>query len=188
LTLLTSSGAIPQQLIPFSLPGLSIPGYSPSMLMGRKSVNRFLITFVGSFFYTGFFPFAPATFASLVWLALFLFVPGGRMLVHPAALAVMLPVSVFISGRMERYYGRDASVIVIDEFVGMQTTFIAVEPSLSVGVAGFFLFRLFDVVKPFPIGPSQRLRGGFGVVVDDLLAGIYGRIVLLVLAGMLHSG
>jgi phosphatidylglycerophosphatase A len=155
---------------------------------GRKSVKRFLFTFVGSFFYTGFFPFAPATFASLVWLVVFLFIPGGRVLVHPAALAVMLPVSVFVSGRMERYYGRDASVIVIDEFVGMQMTFIAVEPSLAVGVAGFVLFRLFDVIKPFPIESSQNLKGGIGVVADDVLAGVYGRIVLLILVRLLHMG
>ncbi|MCK4236646.1 MAG: phosphatidylglycerophosphatase A, partial [Candidatus Krumholzibacteria bacterium] len=81
-------------------------------------MKRFLITLFGSFFYTGFFVFAPASFASLIWLALYLFVPGGTWLVSPISFVIFIPIAIYLSWEMENYYGDDASEIVIDEFVG----------------------------------------------------------------------
>jgi phosphatidylglycerophosphatase A len=144
-------------------------------------VKRFLVTLIGSMCYAGYFPIAPATFASFVWLLVYLFAPGGHWLSSPAALLVSIPVSVYISWEMEKIHGRDSSRIVIDEFVGMQATFFSVSPSLMPGIAGFILFRIFDIVKPFPINRSQRIGGGFGVVADDLIAGLYSRVVLLLI-------
>jgi phosphatidylglycerophosphatase A len=144
-------------------------------------LKRAILTFIGSLCYAGYFPIAPATFASLVWLLLFLFVPGGGWLSSPMALLVMIPVSIYISWEMEKFHGADSSRIVIDEFVGLQVTFFMIEPSLWMGIAGFILFRIFDIAKPFPINRSQRLSHGFGVVIDDLIAGLYSRLVLLVI-------
>ncbi|MFO7914951.1 MAG: phosphatidylglycerophosphatase A [Candidatus Krumholzibacteriales bacterium] len=141
--------------------------------MGRR-----VITLVGSFLYSGFFPVAPASFASFLWLIWYLFIPGGRFLVHPYLLVMTLPLSIFIAGRMERYYGHDAPEIVIDEFVGMQFSLFMFEPSLITASAGFILFRIYDIAKPFPAGVSQRLPGGAGVVIDDVIAGIYSFITL----------
>ena len=145
-------------------------------------LKRFVVTLLGSFFYTGFFPFAPATFASLVWLVIWLFVPGGHLLTNPFALLVTVPLAVRLSSIMEGYYGEDASKIVIDEVVGMQVTLLMVAPDLKAGLAGFLLFRLFDIAKPFPVGRYQRLGGGTGVVIDDILAGIYSYAALYLLA------
>ena len=147
----------------------------------RTPLKRTLVTFIGSICYAGYFPFAPATFASFIWLLVFLFVPGGGWLSSPVALLVMIPVSIYVSSEMEKIHGEDSSRIVIDEFAGMQVTFIIIEPSLAVGAAGFILFRIFDILKPFPINRSQRLGGGLGVVIDDLIAGLYSRIVLLLI-------
>jgi phosphatidylglycerophosphatase A len=141
-------------------------------------MKRFIITALGSFFYTGFFPFAPATFASLVWLVLYLFLPGGAWLSKPVVAACTLPIAIYLSHEAEKYHGRDASRIVIDEIVGMQVTFLAVEPSFLMGAIGFVFFRVFDILKPFPAGRSQRLPGGLGVVTDDVVAGAYGRLLL----------
>jgi phosphatidylglycerophosphatase A len=149
-------------------------------------MRKFIITLFGSFFYTGFFSFAPATFASFVWLLCYLFIPGGQVLAHPILLIVLIPIAIYLSWEMEGYHGKDAHVIVIDEVVGMQVTFLGVEPTLIAGILGFLLFRIFDIVKPFPVGRSQGLKGGFGVVTDDLLAGAYARLVLFILAGVLH--
>jgi phosphatidylglycerophosphatase A len=143
-------------------------------------MKRTVVTVLGSLFYTGFMPVAPASFASFVWLVVYLFVPGGGMLANPWLLCFTVPFAVIVSGEMERYYGRDAHEIVIDEFVGMQISFIALEPSLVLGLIGFFFFRLFDVWKPFPVNISQKLKGGFGVVADDMVAGVYARLVLVV--------
>ncbi len=144
-------------------------------------MKRALVTFIGSICYAGYFPFAPATFASFVWLLVYLFVPGGDRLSSPIALLVMIFVSIYVSSEMEKIHGNDSSRIVIDEFAGMQVTFFMIEPSLAVGIAGFALFRFFDILKPFPINRSQRLMGGFGVVIDDLIAGFYSRMVLLLI-------
>ena len=148
-------------------------------------MRRALVTFIGSICYAGYFPFASATFASFVWLLAFLFVPGGRWLANPIGLLIMIPISIYVSSEMEKYHGEDSSRIVIDEFVGMQVTFLMIEPSLAVGISGFILFRIFDIAKPFPINRSQRLGGGIGVVVDDLLAGLYSRAVLLLIMNYL---
>jgi phosphatidylglycerophosphatase A len=142
-------------------------------------VKRFIITFIGSACYTGYFPFASATFASFVWLLFYLLLPGGHWLSRPFLLIFLVPLSIYISREMEREHGEDSSRIVIDEVAGMHVTFALIEPSIAVGILGFLLFRIFDVMKPFPINRSQRVGGGVGVVLDDLIAGIYARVVLL---------
>ncbi|MDD4857478.1 MAG: phosphatidylglycerophosphatase A [Candidatus Krumholzibacteria bacterium] len=149
-------------------------------------MKRFIISTLSSFFYTGCFPFAPATFASLVWLAVYLFVPGGGWLVHPFIVFCTIPVAIYLSHEAEKYWGTDASRIVVDEVVGMQVTLLAMEPSLLMGAIGFLLFRVFDILKPFPAGRSQKLPGGLGVVIDDVIAGAYGRLVLLAIALIIH--
>lgn len=142
--------------------------------------NR-IITMVGSIFYAGYFPIAPATFASFLWLLAYLFIPGGGYLSNPFALVIVIPAAIYVSRLMELQHGEDSSRIVIDEFAGMQVTFLMLDPSILVGAVGFCAFRFFDILKPFPINRSQRLGGGVGVVVDDLIAGLYARIVLLIL-------
>jgi phosphatidylglycerophosphatase A len=144
-------------------------------------MKRFFVTVFGSFFYTGFFPFAPASFASMIWLLVWLFLPGGHWMTHWAVIAGLIPVAVLISGIMEQYYGEDASCIVIDEVVGMQITLLFSPVTFRAGLIGYVLFRIFDIAKPFPAGRSQRLPGGVGVVVDDILAGLYALAVMVLL-------
>jgi len=145
---------------------------------------RSIVTFLGSFFYTGFFPFAPATFASFVFCAIYL-IPGGEAIAHPLVFAGTLIASIPIATHMEKKYGKDSGHIVIDEVVGMQVIFIGASPSLSGVALGFVLFRIFDIIKPFPVGRSQDLPGGYGVVCDDVLAGIYVRLLLVILSPVL---
>lgn len=147
-------------------------------LIRRRALGRRIVTFIGSFFYSGFFPVAPASFASLLWLICYLFIPGGGYLVHPYALLITIPLSIFVAGAMEGYYGHDAPEIVIDEFVGMQFSLFMIEPGIKVALAGFLLFRIYDIAKPFPAGRSQKIPGGAGVVVDDVIAGIYTFLTL----------
>ena len=151
-------------------------------------MKRFVVSALSSFLYTGLFPFAPATFASLVWVALWLVLPGGGWLSKPVAVLCTIPVAIYLSHEAEKLYGRDASRIVIDEVVGMQVTLLAMDPSIVMGAIGFILFRVFDILKPFPAGRSQRLPGGLGVVTDDVIAGAYGRITLLVVSYFMGRG
>jgi phosphatidylglycerophosphatase A len=141
-----------------------------------------LATLIATFLYTGFFPFAPATFATAVFLALYWLVPGGEWLAHWAVLVLTAAVSIPASTRVERTRGKDPSCVVIDEVVGIQIALVGAEPTLLGVCAAFLLFRIFDIWKPFPIHRLQSLPGGWGIVADDALAGLYARIVLIVIS------
>lgn len=147
---------------------------------------NFIVKLIGSFGFTGYFPVAPATFASLIFVLIYGLVPGGEILAHPIVCLVTLIVSIPVSTRMESFYGNDPGCVVIDEVVGMQVVLIGAQ---SVGVwglfAAFMIFRFFDIVKPFPVNRSQKLPGGYGVVVDDFLAGVYTRVAMIILALLL---
>jgi phosphatidylglycerophosphatase A len=145
-------------------------------------VNR-IVTLFATFFYTGFFPFAPATFASLVFVLIYALVPGGDWIAQWTIFLPTLVLSIPASTRMERTHGKDPHCVVIDEIVGMQIVLLSATPTTGGLVAAFALFRIFDVWKPFPIDRLQSLPGGWGIVVDDMLAGVYARAVLM-LAGL----
>ncbi len=132
-------------------------------------------------------PFAPATFGSAATLP-FIFLYAGRPLwIQIAVLAVVTWIAVVVSGMAERHYGHDAKAIVVDEVAGMLVTFAGVpwlghwQGNLLLCFYGFLLFRILDVVKPFPAGRAQDLPGGIGVVADDVMAGLYANLALRVL-------
>ena len=138
-----------------------------------------LVRAFATFAYTGYFPFAPATFATAVFLAAYWLVPGGEWLAHPLVCLITAILSVPASTAVEKTYGKDPHCVVIDEVVGIQLVLVGSEPTLAGLIAAFFLFRVFDVWKPFPIDRLQALPGGWGVVADDALAGVYTRAALV---------
>ena len=104
-----------------------------------------------------------------------------------AALAAVVVIAIWASHRVEIVLGRkDPGLIVIDEVAGMMVSVALLPRTLAVLLSAFFLFRLFDIWKPFPAREAQALRGGFGVVVDDLVAGVY-TLVLVMGARMLFG-
>ena len=135
-------------------------------------------------------PFAPGTAGSLVALPL---LPGLAMvrdrstIAYVVAVLVVVAVAVWAAGRAEDALGgSDHSAIVIDEVAGMVATGLLLPGTWTAALLGFGLFRLFDVVKPYPAGLiDARAEGGFGVVGDDLVAGLYaglgGRVILALL-------
>jgi phosphatidylglycerophosphatase A len=139
----------------------------------------------------GLAPVAPGTVASLaVAVALRLIhAPPGAARAFPAlaALAALSALGVWSAGRAEERYGHDAHAIVIDEAAGMLLSALWVPWSTIPLAAAFLLFRIFDILKPPPAYQLQSLRGGWGVVADDLAAGIY-TMVLLFLARALFPG
>lgn len=129
----------------------------------------------------GFAPVAPGTVASAgTAVALWLAAPSSPSLL--VLCVVVSAVGTWAAGRAERMLGaKDAGQIVIDEVAGMALTVVVAGTGAAALLVGFLLFRLFDVVKPFPADASQRLRGGVGVVADDLIAGAYGLVALAAL-------
>lgn len=147
--------------------------------MEKKMVKIF--TFLGTFAGCGLLPIAPGTWASLfVTLIYFFWKPDLKQAL--LALAITTLISVPAAYFTEKHYRRkDPTQCVIDEVVGQQVALLFWLPYKSYFFAAFMLFRIFDIIKPFPVKQSERLPLGFGIVIDDLLAGLYalGTIRLL---------
>lgn len=136
-------------------------------------------------------PFAPATFASFALLPFIFYFAQWPVAAQLILTVVLIWVGILISNRAERFYGHDAGAIVIDEVAGMLVTFLMIPPALfqshalTLMLAGFFFFRVFDVLKPFPAGRAQNLPAGTGIMLDDVAAGVYANLALRLTAGWL---
>ena len=130
--------------------------------------------------YAGYIPIAPGTFGTLISIPLCYLLSELRALEGILLIVAFTGSAVWISGEVEKVFKKkDAGLIVIDEIAGMLVTLFLIPWSAKSVVAGFFLFRLFDIAKPFPIRRlEEKLPGGWGVVGDDILAGIYANVVL----------
>jgi phosphatidylglycerophosphatase A len=130
--------------------------------------------------YVGHFPVAPGTAGSAVALPLYLLVRmTGSPAVEVAVILVLLAAGCWAGTVAETHYARtDPGYVVLDEVVGMLVTLLFVPVSFAGAIVGFLLFRLFDIVKPFPARQCERLHGGVGIMADDVVAGIYGNLAL----------
>lgn len=139
-----------------------------------------LAVFIATVGYCGYFPVAPGTVGSAAGLVVYLLVWWTQSPVVEVALIVLLfAAGVWAGTTSERYFGGiDPGPIVLDEVVGMLITLAFIPVGLSGALIGFLLFRLFDVLKPFPAGRLERLHGGLGVMADDAMAAIYANLAL----------
>ena len=141
---------------------------------------RNLVLFVATGAGSGYSPFASGTVGSVVGLALFALVAWPLGLSMPWIAAGLIPLTalaIWTAGEAERIFARkDDGRITIDEVAGMWVTLIALPVRIEVLVAGFFLFRFFDILKPPPARQLEHLGGGTGIVADDLMAGLYANL------------
>ena len=139
-----------------------------------------LAVFIATVGYSGYFPVAPGTVGSLAGLVAYLLVWWSRSMALEIGLIVLLFAAGVWAGTIaERYFGGiDPGPIVIDEVVGMLITLAFIPVGLSGALIGFVLFRVFDVVKPYPARRLERLHGGLGVMADDAMAAIYANVTL----------
>lgn len=115
----------------------------------------------------------------VLWLIPFNFISLTTTLVGVTA------TGIWAASRVERVLGaKDPGVIVIDEVAGMMLSVLLLPRTLPVLISAFLLFRLFDIWKPFPARESQALGGGLGVMVDDLIAGLYALVILLIVRAL----
>ncbi|OGQ87051.1 MAG: phosphatidylglycerophosphatase A [Deltaproteobacteria bacterium RIFOXYD12_FULL_56_24] len=131
-------------------------------------------------FGAGYLPKAPGTWGSLLALPLHFFLRQLAPNYYALALTAIFFIAVITAGQAEKILDRkDPGVVVIDEVIGMLITLIAAPDNPLIWLLGFFIFRFFDIFKPYPIRLiDQRLNGGLGIVLDDVLAGIYSLIIL----------
>jgi phosphatidylglycerophosphatase A len=139
----------------------------------------------------GFAPKAPGTAGSIVGVLIYLLIERLQLSAYyPHVIIFFFIVGIWASSRVENLWGHDSQRIVIDEVVGQMITFgiAAGRYHLSAFhiILGFGLFRLFDIVKPYPIRYLERLKGGLGVVADDVGAGIYALAVLTLVIRYVH--
>jgi phosphatidylglycerophosphatase A len=130
-------------------------------------------------FGAGYSPVAPGTVGSLVAAVAIWLLPFTTVRLAVTLLVVTL-IGTWAGSRVERVLGRkDPGVIVIDEVAGMLLSILLLPRTIPVLVTAFLVFRLFDIWKPFPARESQALTGGMGVMVDDLIAGLYTLILVM---------
>ncbi|UCE81672.1 MAG: phosphatidylglycerophosphatase A [Deltaproteobacteria bacterium] len=149
-----------------------------------------LTVFLATGFFSGFFPVAPGTWGTFAAVPLVMLVNKGSNISQLVSAIILVLVAVWLAGRAESLLGTsDASCIVIDEMAGFVISLLWLPLSFYTLCLGFVLFRGFDIVKPPPIPTvEKRLQGGWAVVMDDVLAGVFTNItlrLLLIVAGLL---
>jgi phosphatidylglycerophosphatase A len=139
--------------------------------------------FVATAGYAGYVPVAPGTAGSLVGLLVYGLVRWtGSGLVEVGSIVALFAVGVWAGTSAERQFGGiDPGPVVIDEVVGMLLTLAWIPVGLTGAATGFVLFRIFDVIKPFPARRLEGLHGGLGVMADDAMAAVYSNIALRLL-------
>ena len=144
---------------------------------------KLLATWGGS----GYSPFASGTVGTLAAIPFYIGLARLPLPLYLLTLSAFFCLASWVSGKAEILFGeKDSGKIVIDEVVGYLVTMTALPLDWRYIVAGFFLFRFFDIVKPPPAGWFDRqLKNGYGVVLDDVAAGVYAWLCLFVLARVL---
>ena len=136
--------------------------------------------FIATCGYLGYVPLAPGTFGSAAGLAAFFLIRStGSITVEVGAILVLFAVGIWSGTVAEHYFGGiDPAPVVMDEVVGMLITLAFLPVSVTGAIVGFLVFRVLDVVKPWPSAQFERLPGGLGVMADDGMAAIYGNLVM----------
>jgi len=140
---------------------------------------RSLLKKIATLGFIGYLPFAPGTWGTLAGL-IFVIFENSPMPVHLALIIAVAGLGVIASDTAEKIIGdADSGHIVIDEFAGYLVSVSFLPHTYGYLIAGFLLFRIFDILKPFPIRTLERaLKGGAGIMADDILAGIFTNVIL----------
>jgi len=141
---------------------------------------NFILRTISTFFYIGYLPFAPGTFASIAALSFFFAVKGNDAVYLSLAAGLTL-LGFLVSGRAEKGFGRkDPPCIVIDEVSGMLLSLLFIPYDVRLVIAAFILFRVLDIFKPYPARRVQDLPGSIGIMGDDIIAALYTNIIVQV--------
>ncbi len=152
-------------------------------------MKTFIYKLLATGFYTGYIPSGPGTFGTLVGVMIYILL-SGHPLILILLLAFLFVFGIHLSSWAEDYFKeKDSKKIVIDEIAGYLITMAGIRlifsihgQKLYIAIAlGFFLFRFFDIFKPFYIKKAEKIKGGMGVMLDDALAGAYAGLVLILI-------
>ena len=161
---------------------------------GPEPRGHSLVGRLGVFFATcgfvGYAPVAPGTFGSAAGLAVFAAVrASGSPWAEAAVIVGVFALGIWSASAAETHLGRvDPAPVVIDEVAGMLITLAFLPVTITGAVVAFLIFRLLDVIKPWPAGRFEKLPGGLGIMADDGMVGIYGNLLLRLLIWMTPAG
>lgn len=156
--------------------------------ISNKSISDKIVIFLATGAYSGYSPFASGTAGTVAAIPVYLLFYQLGDLAYCLTFLVLLPLSFAISGRAEKLFGaKDSGMIVIDEIAGYLVTMFMIPFSVEYIIIGFFLFRFFDITKIYPASAAEKMGGGPGVVMDDVVAGIYANLSLrlLIFSGLI---
>ncbi len=156
--------------------------------INEKSTLDRIVIFLATGAYSGLSPFAPGTAGTLAAIPVYLLFYQLGDLAYLLLFLALLPLSFTISARAEKLFGaKDSGMIVIDEIAGYLVTMFMIPLSVEYIIIGFFLFRFFDITKIYPASAAEKMGGGPGVVMDDVVAGIYANLSLklLIFSGLI---
>lgn len=149
-----------------------------------------LALFVCTFGYVGYVPVAPGTAGSIAGLVVYglLRLAGAPPLAELVVIVALFVAGVWSGTQAERHFGgTDPGPGVIDEVVGMLVTLWLLPATWPIAVIGFLVFRVLDVIKPWPAGRLEALHGGLGMMADDVMAAIYANLALRLLVVLVPS-
>ena len=146
----------------------------------ERTFKESIVLFIASGCCAGYIPFAPGTMGSIVALPLPFFFSGINFYYTVPLILIFIIFSILIADYAEKIIKqKDPGLIVIDEIAGIIITFVCIPLNILTIIAGFLIFRFFDIFKPFPIRLiEKKIPGGAGIVLDDVAAGIFSNIVL----------
>lgn len=142
-----------------------------------KPINLFE-KIIGSGLFTGYIPIASGTFGSLIATLIYL-IPGFENLyiIIPSIL-ILFTYGIFVSTKFEKVYGKDPSQCTVDEVVGTWIALIALPKTILITLTSFLIWRVLDIIKPFPARDAENLKAGLGIMMDDVISGFYTLIIV----------
>lgn len=141
------------------------------------------VCFLGLGFGSGLAPFAPGTFGTIAAIPIYMLMEPLPLTIYLLVTTIFFILGIYICQKSADWLGKDdPSAVVWDEIVGYLVTMIVAPAGWQWVIIGFVLFRIFDIMKPWPVSlADKKLHGGFGIMLDDVVAGIYAAISLQVL-------
>lgn len=147
--------------------------------MRSEKAISLVACFIASTFGSGYSPIAPGTVGALIAIIILRFLPPIPLPIMMIITVVFLILGVWAGALAEKaWQKKDDGRINWDEVVGMMISVIYLPKTFAVYMAAFFIFRIFDIIKPFPANVSQKVKGGWGVMLDDVIAGLYTNIIM----------
>ncbi|NUM71216.1 MAG: phosphatidylglycerophosphatase A [Ignavibacteriaceae bacterium] len=150
--------------------------------MSETKKLNFIVKLTGSGLFTGYFPVASGTVASFAAICMYAFIPGFTNLYFFIPLIlVTIAAGIYTGNKFEEVYGKDPSECTIDEFAGQWISLIGVPVQPELLAINFIIWRVLDIIKPYPANRLEKLDGGKGIMADDIMSGVYTLVIMQIL-------